>query len=171
MYSNTTLPDHERRGFPNQFPMTHERSVFGGSTMEDMTSDWREDPECFLEPFLSQLSHKARRHMCPLYVSGLIGPSDHESIHELSATGITDASTARNSSVLMLRLFQELDGQSGAVGTSGCPGRILHGMREAKDFMRCIARWWSGAQQRRNDARRKKICTEVSIDERQELQG
>jgi hypothetical protein len=33
----------------------------------------------WLKPFLDRLGHKARRQMCPLYVSGLIGPGDRKS--------------------------------------------------------------------------------------------
>jgi SRSO17 transposase len=33
-----------------------------------------------LQPFLEKLGHKKRRQMCPLYVSGLIGPGDCKSI-------------------------------------------------------------------------------------------
>src|SRR4030095_5390546 len=35
-------------------------------------------------PFLSRLGHKARRRMCPLYVSGLIGPGDRKSIQPMA---------------------------------------------------------------------------------------
>jgi crotonobetainyl-CoA:carnitine CoA-transferase CaiB-like acyl-CoA transferase len=31
-------------------------------------------------PFLDRLGHKARRRMCPLYVTGLIGPGDRKSV-------------------------------------------------------------------------------------------
>src|SRR5262249_37804887 len=34
--------------------------------------------------FLSRLGHKARRRMCPLYVSGLIGPGDRKSIQPMA---------------------------------------------------------------------------------------
>jgi hypothetical protein len=44
------------------------------------TSDWRDELGGWLEPFLDRLGHKARRRMCPLYVSGLIGPGDRKSI-------------------------------------------------------------------------------------------
>ena len=37
------------------------------------TLDWKEELGRFLTPFLDRLGHKARRQMCPLYVSGLIG--------------------------------------------------------------------------------------------------
>jgi SRSO17 transposase len=51
-----------------------------GPTMVGRTSDWREELGRFLKPFLARLGHKARRRMCPLYVSGLIGPGDRKSI-------------------------------------------------------------------------------------------
>jgi len=37
-----------------------------------------------LKPFLDRLGHKARRQMCPLYVSGLIGPGDRKSIQPMA---------------------------------------------------------------------------------------
>ena len=70
------------------------------------TSDWNEELGCFLKPFLDRLGHKARRRMCPLYVSGLIGPGDRKSIapmakrlalgecdqlHHFIAAGVWDA--------------------------------------------------------------------------------
>ena len=71
-------------------------------------SDWQDELERWLMPFLSRLGHKARRRMCPLYVSGLIGPGDRKSIqpmarrlalgecdqlHHLIAAGAWDASS------------------------------------------------------------------------------
>jgi len=47
-------------------------------------SDWKEELGRFLEPFLDRLGHKARRQMCPLYVSGLIGPGDRKSIQPMA---------------------------------------------------------------------------------------
>jgi hypothetical protein len=38
----------------------------------------------FLQTFLETLGHKKRRQMCPLYVSGLIGPSDRKSIEPMA---------------------------------------------------------------------------------------
>ena len=46
--------------------------------------DWKEELGRFLQPFLDQLGHKARRQMCPLYVSGLIGPGDRKSIQPMA---------------------------------------------------------------------------------------
>ena len=48
------------------------------------TLDWKEELGRFLGPFLARLGHKARRRMCPLYVSGLIGPGDRKSIQPMA---------------------------------------------------------------------------------------
>ena len=59
-----------------------------------------------LKPFLDRLGHKARQQMCPVYVSGLVGPGDrksiqpmaerlapgdHDQMHHFIATGVWDA--------------------------------------------------------------------------------
>jgi SRSO17 transposase len=74
--------------------------------MVGKTLDWREELGRFLKPFVDRLGHKARRRMCPLYVSGLIGPGDRKSIapmakrlalgecdqlHHFIAAGVWDA--------------------------------------------------------------------------------
>src|SRR5258707_14415209 len=87
--------------------MIHRGSAFGGPTMGNATSDWEDELEGWLKPFLDQLGHKARRRMCPLYVAGLIGPGDRKSVqpmaerlapgdydqlHHFVAAGVWDAS-------------------------------------------------------------------------------
>src|SRR5437879_9873470 len=52
--------------------------------MVGRTSDWRDELGRWLKPFLERLGHKARRQMCPLYVSGLIGPGDRKSIQPMA---------------------------------------------------------------------------------------
>ena len=52
--------------------------------MVGATSDWKVELGRFLKPFLDRLGHKARRQMCPLYVSGLIGPGDRKSIQPMA---------------------------------------------------------------------------------------
>ena len=37
-------------------------------------SDWTDELERWLAPFLERLGNKTRRRMCPRYVAGLIGP-------------------------------------------------------------------------------------------------
>src|SRR5437879_845115 len=59
--------------------------LFGGLTMVDTTSRWEDELGRWLEPFLDHLGHKARRRMCPLYVSGLIGPGDRKSVQPMAA--------------------------------------------------------------------------------------
>ena len=48
------------------------------------TLDWKDDLERWLRPFVDRLRHKSRRRMCPLYVSGLIGPGDRKSIQPMA---------------------------------------------------------------------------------------
>src|SRR4030088_457674 len=55
-----------------------------GPPMVGRTPDWRDELGCWLKPFLERLGHKARRQMCPLYVSGLIGPGDRKSIQPMA---------------------------------------------------------------------------------------
>jgi SRSO17 transposase len=53
--------------------------------MVGSTLDWRGELGRWLKPFLDRLGHKARRQMCPLYVSGLIGPGDRKSVQPMAA--------------------------------------------------------------------------------------
>ena len=53
--------------------------------MVETTSRWQDELRRWLEPFLDHLGHKARRRMCPLYVSGLIGPGDRKSVQPMAA--------------------------------------------------------------------------------------
>src|SRR4030088_2882149 len=55
-----------------------------GPTMVGRTSDWKRELGRFLKPFLDRFGHKARRQMCPLYVSGLIGPGDRKSVQPMA---------------------------------------------------------------------------------------
>jgi len=49
------------------------------------TSKWEDELVRRLKPFLDRRGHKARRRMCPLYVSGLIGPGDRKSVQPMAA--------------------------------------------------------------------------------------
>ena len=53
--------------------------------MADKTSDWQKELGRWLRPFLDRLGHKTRRQMCPLYVTGLIGPGERKSIQPIAA--------------------------------------------------------------------------------------
>jgi SRSO17 transposase len=50
-----------------------------------MDMDWQADLERWLQPFLTGLSHPARRRMFPLYIAGLIGPGDRKSVQPMAA--------------------------------------------------------------------------------------
>src|ERR671937_1836526 len=58
--------------------------LFGGPTMVSRTWDWRGELGRWLKPFLDRLGHRARRQMCPLYVSRLIGLGDRKSIQPMA---------------------------------------------------------------------------------------
>ncbi len=47
-------------------------------------TDWDSDLSAFLLPLLEQLGHKKRRQMCPVCVSGLIGPGDRKGIEPMA---------------------------------------------------------------------------------------
>jgi hypothetical protein len=50
-----------------------------GPTMGGGRSDWRKELGRFLKPFLDRLGHKARRQMCPVYVSGSLASTKSRS--------------------------------------------------------------------------------------------
>ena len=50
-----------------------------------METDWQDDLERWLEPYLRGLGNKTRRRMCPAYIAGLIGPGDRKSIQPMAA--------------------------------------------------------------------------------------
>jgi hypothetical protein len=56
--------------------------------MVGRTLDWNEELGCWLKLFVDRLGHRARRRMCPLYVSGLIGPG---AFHSITSSAIADA--------------------------------------------------------------------------------
>src|SRR5687767_9237243 len=120
-----------------------------GSTMVGMTSDWKEELGRWLKPFLDRLGHKARRQMCPLYVSGLIGPGDRKSVapmaervalgdydqlHHFIAAGIWDAAPVETE---LLVQADRLVGGSDAVlviDDTALPKKGTHSVRRAVCF-------------------------------------
>src|SRR6201998_1318248 len=92
--------------------------------MGNATSDWEDELERWLKPFLDRLGHKARRRMCPLYIAGLIGPGERKSgqpmaerfaageydqLHHFIADGVWDAAP------LQTELLNEADRLVGGV--------------------------------------------------------
>ena len=102
-----------------------------GPTIVSRTSDWRDELGRWLKPFLDRLGHKARRQMCPLYVSGLIGPGDRKSIQPMAERlGFGEYDQLHH---FIAAGVWELDEQAGSIGSSGCAGRISHGPNETGD--------------------------------------
>ena len=52
--------------------------------MRSTLSGWEVELAQWLKPFLDRLGHKARRRLCPLYVTGLIGPGDRKSVQPMA---------------------------------------------------------------------------------------
>ena len=52
--------------------------------MADTRVGWEGELGRWLRPFLERLGHKARQRMCPLYVTGLIGPGDRKSVQPMA---------------------------------------------------------------------------------------
>ena len=48
-------------------------------------TDWREDLDTWLEPFLEAVGHRKRRKWAPLYVQGLLGPGGRKSVQPVAA--------------------------------------------------------------------------------------
>ena len=46
---------------------------------------WRAELDRWLEPFLAELNHAARRSMCPRYIAGLIGLDERKSMQPMAA--------------------------------------------------------------------------------------
>ena len=55
--------------------------------MVNTTPKWEDELRRWLKPFLDRLGHKARRRMCTLCVSGLIGPGDRKRPADGGAAG------------------------------------------------------------------------------------
>lgn len=65
-----------------------------------MDESWKSDLERWLAPSISALRHKTRARMCPVYVAGLIGAGDRNSL----ATALRKARVASGLLVSVQRL-------------------------------------------------------------------
>src|SRR5205807_8015818 len=108
-----------------------------GPTMVGRTLDWNDELGRWLKPFVDRLGHRARRRMCPLYVSGLIGPGDRKSVqpmakrlvlgeydqlHHFIAAGVWEASPVETELLVQadrsaggLWIAEELENDAGCV--------------------------------------------------------
>src|SRR5438874_5813630 len=127
-----------------------------GPTMVGRTSDWKKELGRFLRPFLVRLGHKTRRQMCPLYVSGLIGPGDRKSIqpmaerlalgdynqlHHFIAAGVWDATPVETE---LLVQADRIVGGSDAVlviDDTAIPKKGAHSVGVAPQYALTFYRW------------------------------
>jgi SRSO17 transposase len=101
--------------------------------MRSTLSGWEVKLTQWLKSFLDRLGHKARRRMCPLYVTGLIGsgdrksvqpmaarlaPGDYDQLHHFVAAGVWDAAPLEN------ELLVQADKLVGGSDADGPPPRI-----------------------------------------------
>jgi hypothetical protein len=133
--------------------------------MVNATAKWEVELERWLRPFLDRLRHKARRRMCPLYISGLNGPGDRKSVqpmaerlapgdydqlHHFVAAGVWDAAP----------LEAELLIQADRIGMEACVGahhlsRKLQALgHDARLMAAKYVRPYSARKINRNDLRR-----------------
>ena len=125
--------------------------------MAGRTLDWQDDLERWLRPFVDRLRHKSRRRMCPLYVSGLIGPGDRKSIqpmakrlalgecdqlHHFIAAGVWDAAPVETE---LLVQADRLVGGSDAVlviDDTAIPKKGTHSVGVAAQYASALALLW-----------------------------
>ncbi len=123
--------------------------------MVDRISDWKAELAAFLKPFLARLGHKARRQMCPLYVSGLIGPGDRKSIqpmaerlafgdydqlHHFIAAGIWDAAPLE--SELLVQADKLLGGRDAVlvIDDTAIPKKGTHSVGVAPQYASALGK-------------------------------
>ena len=91
--------------------------------------NWTAELECWLGLFLNRLGHKTRRRMCPLCITGLIGPGErkkcsadggacgsggYDQLHHFVAAGVWDAAPMVGGKELLIQA-DRLVGGEGAV--------------------------------------------------------
>jgi SRSO17 transposase len=47
-------------------------------------ADWQRDFERWVQPFIEALGHKAQRRWAPVYLRGLLGPSERKSVQPMA---------------------------------------------------------------------------------------
>src|SRR3974377_1853510 len=133
--TSTTLADLKRQGVPKTvFLCLMVGGLLEGPTMACSAWGWEKELGRFLKPFLDRLGHKARRQMCPRYVSGLIGPGDCKSIqpmagrfavcdydqlHHFIAAGVWDASPVETE--LLVQANRLVGGNDAVLGIDDPP--------------------------------------------------
>src|ERR671910_2873398 len=126
-----------------------------GPTMVGRKSDWKDELGRWLKPFLDRLGHKARRQMCPLYVSGLIGPGDRKSIqpmakqlalgkydqlHHFIAAGVWDAAPVE--AELLVQADRLVGGSDGVlvIDDTATPKKGMHSVGGAPEYASALCK-------------------------------
>jgi SRSO17 transposase len=126
-----------------------------GPTMVGRTLDWQDELGRWLKPFLDRLGHKARRRMCPFYVSGLIGPGDRKSIqpmarrlslgecdqlHHFIAGGVWDAKPVE--SELLVRADKLVGGRDAVlvIDDTAIPKKGMHSVGVAAQYASALGK-------------------------------
>ena len=52
--------------------------------MTDVKTDWEQELQAWLQPFLEALGHKARKKWAPLYLRGFLAPLERKSIQPMA---------------------------------------------------------------------------------------
>ena len=122
------------------------------------TSDWRDELGRWLKPFLDRLGHKARRQMCPLYVSGLIGPGDRKSIqpmakrlalgecdqlHHFIAAGVWDATPVETELLIQADRLVGGDDAVLVIDDTAIPKKGTHSVGVAAQYASALGNEWS----------------------------
>jgi SRSO17 transposase len=126
-----------------------------GPTMAGRTLDWKGELGRWLKPFLERLGHKARRRMCPLYVSGLIGPGDRKSIqpmakrlalgecdqlHHFIAAGIWDAAPLETELVIQADRLVGGDDAVLVIDDTAIPKKGTHSVGVAPQYASALGK-------------------------------
>jgi SRSO17 transposase len=123
--------------------------------MAGRTLDWKGELGRWLKPFLERLGHKARRRMCPLYVSGLIGPGDRKSIqpmakrlalgecdqlHHFIAAGIWDAAPLETELVIQADRLVGGDDAVLVIDDTAIPKKGTHSVGVAPQYASALGK-------------------------------
>lgn len=50
----------------------------------DVNTEWQQEFQAWLQPFLDALGHKARRKWAPMYLRGLLAPLERKSVQPMA---------------------------------------------------------------------------------------
>jgi SRSO17 transposase len=123
--------------------------------MRSTLLDWEAELARWLKPFLDRLGHKARRRMCPLYVTGLIGPGDRKSIqpmaerlvpgnydqlHHFVAAGAWDATSLESELLVQADKLVGGDAAVMVIDDTAVPKKGMHSVGVASQYASALGK-------------------------------